>query len=403
MKEKKINQSIIIVPQTTKNPLHKEQITFNRLSKKIEKLKQTNLERQQNADEILEAYIKTVLPLNEEKAKAIVDCAIALDIFLHQAKKMSDKPFQTISNIIVELLELSFTIGEPLQAAKLLYDKFNEVSFEEEKNSRTKAEKENMLEALNSLFGHHFSMEDLEDTPEAEIKLKQKIESLEAEYLNKNERGKRSNADYDKLKTKSKREEKQDKKEAERLAKAKEEENLQQKSIRSIYLDLVKLLHPDSEMNEEEKLWKQELMKEVTVAYADKNLMKLLDLEMTWLSKQGNYLATISLDKIKVFNSILQKQVHELTAKGRAIEMHPRYMDILKFLEPNLTSSKFNLKMFVTDLEDSVDEYKDITVKVITGKVKSTKVLIEHLEMLLEDEAFNVDDFINEMFFDSKF
>ena len=62
---------------------------------------------------------------------------------------------------------------------------------------------------------------------------------------------------------------KKSKKQLEKEAKEKEARNLQEKDIKSIYRNLVKLLHPDLEQDYDEKLKKEDLMKQLTKAHGD--------------------------------------------------------------------------------------------------------------------------------------
>lgn len=59
------------------------------------------------------------------------------------------------------------------------------------------------------------------------------------------------------------------------------------KSIRGIYLELVKELHPDKEADETQRLLKEERMKQLTKAYQEKDLASLLRMQINWLEESA--------------------------------------------------------------------------------------------------------------------
>jgi hypothetical protein len=92
-----------------------------------------------------------------------------------------------------------------------------------------------------------------------------------------------------------------------------QEEFMKLKDIRQLYLELMKVLHPDKEFTEEGKSWKQELTKDVITTYENKDILNLLQIEMLWLQKQGNCLSTLPLEK----NKIIQQDFARTIAKTR--------------------------------------------------------------------------------------
>ena len=67
-----------------------------------------------------------------------------------------------------------------------------------------------------------------------------------------------------------------------REAKEKAAADLKAKSVRSIYISLAKLVHPDTETDELQRAVKEEEMKKLSAAYEAKDLPTLLRMEMEW-------------------------------------------------------------------------------------------------------------------------
>lgn len=86
---------------------------------------------------------------------------------------------------------------------------------------------------------------------------------------------------------------------------------VQTKSIREVFVGLVKKLHPDLEQNPFVRGQKEGLMKEVIVAYEQDDLLTLLQLEADWVF-QENRLGDIPENRLKHLLELLQMQVADL-------------------------------------------------------------------------------------------
>lgn len=85
-------------------------------------------------------------------------------------------------------------------------------------------------------------------------------------------------------------------------------------SIRSIYISLVKKLHPDKEPDENEKIRKTEVVKQLTEAYENKDLLSLLLLQSKYqISKEKD------LKDLRSYNQILEEQVSTLEEEYSAL------------------------------------------------------------------------------------
>ncbi len=92
------------------------------------------------------------------------------------------------------------------------------------------------------------------------------------------------------------------------------------RSIRELFRSLARAVHPDSARHEAERLRRTELMKQVTSAYEQGDLARLLELEGAWRDEH----ALPSVDQpeqrcreLQVINEQLLKQVRQLTRELR--------------------------------------------------------------------------------------
>lgn len=92
------------------------------------------------------------------------------------------------------------------------------------------------------------------------------------------------------------------------------------KSVRSVYMELVKTFHPDRETDEAEKLRKTETMQRITKAYQANNLLDLLKLQMELEQTNRNGLENLNKNQLSYYNKILKQQVEELDQQKTAIQ-----------------------------------------------------------------------------------
>ena len=90
-----------------------------------------------------------------------------------------------------------------------------------------------------------------------------------------------------------------------------EEKNIT-KAVRSLYMDLVKALHPDLEPDEAEKTRKTGLLQRVTAAYEANELLTLLCLQLELQRIDQTHLENLAEDQLRHYNKLLREQVREL-------------------------------------------------------------------------------------------
>lgn len=91
-----------------------------------------------------------------------------------------------------------------------------------------------------------------------------------------------------------------------------EEEKATTQTVRTIYRDLVKALHPDREPDPAEKARKTELLQRVTAAYERNELLTLLRLQLELERLDPAHLENLADAQLAPYNRLLREQVREL-------------------------------------------------------------------------------------------
>ena len=83
-------------------------------------------------------------------------------------------------------------------------------------------------------------------------------------------------------------------------------------SVREVYRKLASALHPDRETDEQERARKTDLMQRVNRAYADKDLLSLLQLQLEIEQIDTDHISNLPLERVKHYNRVLAEQVKDL-------------------------------------------------------------------------------------------
>lgn len=270
---------------------------FNSLIKKIDAQKKLLAEWQdtfhrvrQEAAEKLEPLRQTLREHQTAMAKLLDQQFISHKFTANQQEKLS----HIISEISEELLQ--FTDDADL---KTLYNQYSGGDYD----SEAQEEQDMAADMLKSMMEQQFgiSIEDDEfdvNDPQATA------ERLFNKFQHQQEQAEAAKAARP-----------QRKKSAKQLAKetreAEEAANVS-KSIQAVYRQLTSALHPDREQDPAERERKTELMQQVTVAYGNRDLLKLLELQLAAEQIDQSKLNSIAADRLKHYNKILADQLREI-------------------------------------------------------------------------------------------
>lgn len=320
---------------TILTPHHK---TFYQLQKKIEQLHKKKDKRGEELDECLKFYCETVRLQEKALLSALIERVRGAYPFYEAKKGFSKRELDSLKEVILVDIGQIFQmadfseipkdikeIGEELEGSN--YDEMMAEEFAE-----MKSEMKEMFEENG--FDLDFSNIDFKDSQE-EI-LRKMFESLGDEGLDK--------AKFFKEKPKTK-------KQLEKEAKQRVFEEMQKKSIGTIYKQLAKAFHPDLEQDPSEKIRKEELMKQLTAAYERNDLHALLAFEIEWMNSSQAKLP--NGEELKVYNAIFRDQIKALEQEVRMLILQPKYVLIDRFFRGEFSG--------ISTLEAIHDELSNMT------------------------------------------
>ena len=199
--------------------------------------------------------------------------------------------------------------GRDVEDMKEIFDRYSEESFDEMEAESNQQEMADMKEMFEMIYGIRFDDEADISTPEKmQAYVGQKMDEREAAVAEQQ----RTRGEKKKQGPKSAKQSAAEEKRAAKQRKAAEEEQKASKSVREVYLDLVKTFHPDMEQDETEKVRKTEIMQRVTAAYEANDLLVLLSLQLEFERISTSDLDALADDRVRLFNSTLQRQLFEL-------------------------------------------------------------------------------------------
>lgn len=291
----------------------KEQNTFNKLVARIQSIKSKIVSETTKMESLSKLYRSKIPGLMVEVGRS----KIQLAMLLHEKRssiKLSNIQNEKLDSIIYDFLDDAFSVVTPSEEEKSVYVYYTGESFDDAEESRQEYEKKIISQMFYEQFGVKIdpSLFDEEtDFEKLENDLKKQIEDQVSKHQNKN--------------TKSP---KKSKKLLEKEALEKEKENIKNKSLRSIYLSLAKLLHPDTVQDEELKKEKEETMKQVVMAYEKKDLLLLLQLEMQWLRSHEDILHNTDNKTLQAYIALLKEQAEQLEIELDMLYMNPAYSQV---------------------------------------------------------------------------
>ncbi|MBU3660476.1 MAG: hypothetical protein FGM14_11425 [Flavobacteriales bacterium] len=355
-----------------KTKLTKDQQAFNRLITRIQNLEKSIESDKENADLLFNYFEKEVRPQIVLLAEKKVQFAVALNELTNRIQ-LSNKVLDQISDLIVYSLDEAFEVITPTQEIEDLYDDWSETPYQDILQSQKEEVKDMFEHLFKDMFGKKVDLDGVDmDDPESVARFQAKMKSVfEAENQYESKKNTRK---------KSKRE--QQLEEQEKAA-----ELIKNKSLRSIYISLSKVLHPDTETDEELKSQKMELMKSVTIAYEQKDLKTLLRLEMEWVYKTSEHLEQLAADKLKIYTSVLKERVSELEMERQMILRDPRYFNISNYITYSKSVAMNRINNERLEMKNEVKYYEKESKKIdtLSTKKQAKEYVSEIYEIVIDD------------------
>ena len=296
------------VIQMERVKLSRAQAEFNRLNEKIATMKADIQELPEREKRIIAFYKEFAQPLFDKESELKYGYLLYLDK-MYETSKFTDKDRSTLEELIVNECEglENFRIPEEKLAEMLaIRYKYTEIITGLNREEQEKIAVEDTLDML-SMFGIKPNAKMKKAKDEAEL-----FDAVE-DYL-------RSQLEKEMQKEEKKQTRKGQQKQIEeprrKLTKKEVEQKFQEeqtlKSIREIYIELVKELHPDKETDEAIRVIKEERMKCLTDAYQKKDLSSLLSMQIDWLEETAQHPDTKSDEVLKRYNKVLKTQLERL-------------------------------------------------------------------------------------------
>ena len=104
------------------------------------------------------------------------------------------------------------------------------------------------------------------------------------------------------------------------LKRRRQEEQDASRSVRDVYRRLASALHPDREPDAQQRARKTALMQQANQAYAEDNLLVLLELQLQAEQIDAAHLASVERPRLQHYLAVFQEQLAELQGETRRLE-----------------------------------------------------------------------------------
>ncbi|TPE45282.1 coiled-coil domain-containing protein [Pontibacter mangrovi] len=286
-----------ITPQITspgEHELNKLQQEFNQKTALIDQLKQELAAKHQSINLAQKRIEKELRPIIEQQLEKRVELARTLDeayalaLFSYREK---EKLAALIENIAFELIT-NYERRDMIE----LHDRYAESTYKE-KTTYSDEDAPDLDESIaEDEPGTEDDFESLDDYERIQADLDREMAQREQEKQNR-QKSRKTKAQLAKE------------------AQAKAELSNISKASRRVYTELAKQLHPDRELDETKRAWKEEAMKRVTQAYRHDDFFELLRLQLEFMQEQGQALHQLPEEQLQYYVKILTDQVDALKAE----------------------------------------------------------------------------------------
>ena len=331
------SHALVFINKQDKKELSKEQEKFNKLTSDLNKLKKKLTEWEELIPKFNKECAATLKPAEETYKDLKLEFMRLLDnAFL--TKKMSKKDKETISLFINEKLEELMDL-EDTHNLKDIYNRHMRRNFDQDMEDG----KNDLKDMVSNVFGIEFEEgQDFKNEEDFLNIFHEKMTETMASEQGPNKKFRKKSA-----KSLSK----------EKILAAKEKELSQ--SIKEIHRKLALKLHPDKELDPQEKERKTLLMQQINFAYKNKDLLKLLQFQLELEIVDGENMQQLNDDRIKTYNTILRDQIKSIRNEIKQIKMAFNFdmginvvkpISILKHLKSLIRQVKLDTEEIQEDL-----------------------------------------------------
>jgi hypothetical protein len=310
------NLSPLVISSQPNTKLSQTQIKFNNLVAKLEKFRKRLQDDKVIYDAQLDYYLLHIQPLVLDIQAQKIQLIKVLYPFTKIKKTLIKSQRTKLLEIVQQLLnQIPFSnTSRPDEEISKIIEEIAGKTFDEVIAEEMSIDLKTMKDTYRK-----YGIDVGDDTEDANMS-QEEIARVMAE-LREKARQAAAASEARRAKAKSKKQQAIDEKN-------KELNEIKNKSIAQIYKQLVKVLHPDLEQDEAKKPIKEELMKQLSVAYKNNDLHGLLMLELAWIQREENNISQQTDDKLKIYNQLLTEQVHELNYQVINLVRDPRYQSL---------------------------------------------------------------------------
>lgn len=312
-----------------KTVLNKRQKEFNQLSERIEQLDKVIPELQNTYELLIERVQKEYNPIVMEYQEFRVELVRHLDRMYE--KDLYRKAYLTKLAYLISEISFDLIVNYKFEELLPLFNKYSEVDLETALRELKRADSQlidtKLLAEENDITGEE-AFHELDADEQDRIKAELRAEKVKAHQ----EEAKQARQILQKQKT--------------------------TKSVRKVYMDLVKAFHPDLEIDEAEKLRKTEIMQRVTQTYQENNLLELLKLQIEFERIDQDHLENLGKEQLTYYNLVLKEQVEELEKEKDNLQQQISYLCGLK--PEHVNSMTTVIVKFNTNINEVKAEIKEI-------------------------------------------
>lgn len=359
-----MSDKLIIISQESAT-LSPGQQNFNRLIVRLAKMKSDFQRKEAELDLQLHDYLRDIFPLEKIMSQLQIETIKLIYNVYKEKGALSRREKKDLRDWMGDRLEEIFS-GEEDEPDKICQEIWK-LCFKErfdETADRTFNEQRDHMQSMMDDMGIDVDLSEMDrNTPDHEVFKKFSEAANEREAAQKFAEG---------------RPRKKTKKQLEKEAIQKEKQELQYKNINTLYRQLARLFHPDLEQDLRQKENKEILMKKLTVAYKDKDLYTMLQMEVDWISSEQNKITNASEEKLTTYNRVLSEQISEQREKIYALKLNPKYHPLKRILGPLLKQKKSAIEREKCTLKEGIKHTQhDILLLQGPSRVKVVKSILE--------------------------
>ena len=298
---------ISITAQQGQAPLSAPQKKFNKLVQSIDEQRKLLASWQAASALFDQRYARELDPL----AKQLDDTKAELVQFLDGAyaqKGLTKTDRKHLAELICDLAQ-GLMRGPRREAMKEIHDRYSDTDFDtivKEAEQRVKSD-----------VAGSFGMDLPDEAEEASLDdfmrmVQEKLEAQQAEQ----------DLLQEKIAAEKAAHRSQHRKKSAREVKREAAEKDASQSLREVFRKLASALHPDRETDPAERVRKTALMQRVNQAYANKNLLDMLQLQIEAEQIDSERINNLSAERLRHYNQVLTDQLRELQMELRDTEEH---------------------------------------------------------------------------------